>query len=42
MDWKIILLTALAAFMGGVGQLEFKRGRMSSVLISKPCSQITI
>ncbi|MCD6248292.1 MAG: EamA family transporter [Hadesarchaea archaeon] len=26
MDWKIILLTALAAFMGGVGQLEFKLG----------------
>lgn len=26
MDWKIILLTALAAFMGSIGQLEFKRG----------------
>jgi drug/metabolite transporter (DMT)-like permease len=26
MDWWVILLTALAAFMGGVGQLEFKRG----------------
>ena len=26
MDWKIILLTALSAFMGSIGQLEFKRG----------------
>jgi drug/metabolite transporter (DMT)-like permease len=26
MDWKIILLTALAAFVGSIGQLEFKRG----------------
>ena len=26
MDWKIILLTALAAFIGSIGQLEFKRG----------------
>ncbi|MCW4016046.1 MAG: EamA family transporter [Candidatus Bathyarchaeota archaeon] len=26
MDWKIIALTALAAFMGSIGQLEFKRG----------------
>ena len=26
MDWKIILLTGLAAFMGSIGQLEFKRG----------------
>jgi uncharacterized membrane protein len=25
-DWKIILLTAVAAFMGAVGQVEFKRG----------------
>jgi uncharacterized membrane protein len=25
-DWKIILLTAVAAFMGAIGQLEFKRG----------------
>ena len=25
-DWKIILLTALAAFIGSIGQLEFKRG----------------
>jgi len=26
LDLKIILLTALAAFMGSIGQLEFKRG----------------
>jgi len=26
MDWKIILLTALSAFVGSIGQLEFKRG----------------
>jgi len=26
MDWKIILLTALSAFIGSMGQLEFKRG----------------
>ncbi|TET25443.1 MAG: hypothetical protein E3J73_06280 [Candidatus Bathyarchaeum sp.] len=26
LDWKIILLTALAAFIGSIGQLEFKRG----------------
>ena len=26
MDWKILLLTALAAFIGSIGQLEFKRG----------------
>ncbi|UCG36844.1 MAG: EamA family transporter [Candidatus Bathyarchaeota archaeon] len=26
MDWKITLLTALCAFIGSVGQLEFKRG----------------
>ena len=26
MDWKIVLLTALAAFIGSIGQLEFKRG----------------
>ncbi|MBT8171971.1 EamA family transporter [Candidatus Bathyarchaeota archaeon] len=26
MDLKIILLTALAAFIGSIGQLEFKRG----------------
>jgi uncharacterized membrane protein len=26
MDWKIILLTALSAFIGSIGQLEFKRG----------------
>lgn len=26
MDIKIILLTALAAFLGSIGQLEFKRG----------------
>jgi drug/metabolite transporter (DMT)-like permease len=25
-DWKIILLTALVAFIGSIGQLEFKRG----------------
>jgi len=25
-DWKIIALTALAAFIGSIGQLEFKRG----------------
>ena len=25
-DWKIIILTALAAFIGSIGQLEFKRG----------------
>ena len=25
-DWRIILLTALAAFIGSIGQLEFKRG----------------
>jgi drug/metabolite transporter (DMT)-like permease len=25
-DWKIILLTAVAAFMGAIGQVEFKRG----------------
>ena len=25
-DWKILLLTALAAFIGSIGQLEFKRG----------------
>jgi len=25
-DWKIIVLTALAAFIGSIGQLEFKRG----------------
>jgi len=25
-DLKIILLTAIAAFMGSIGQLEFKRG----------------
>jgi uncharacterized membrane protein len=25
-DWKIILLTALVAVIGSVGQLEFKRG----------------
>jgi drug/metabolite transporter (DMT)-like permease len=25
-DWKIILLTALAAFIGSIGQLEFKQG----------------
>ena len=25
-DWKIILLTAVAAFIGAIGQLEFKRG----------------
>jgi drug/metabolite transporter (DMT)-like permease len=25
-DWKIILLTALSAFIGSIGQLEFKRG----------------
>ena len=25
-DWKIIVLTAVAAFMGAIGQLEFKRG----------------
>ncbi len=26
MDWKIILLTALCALIGSIGQLEFKRG----------------
>jgi len=26
MDWKIILLTALSAFIGSIGQLEYKRG----------------
>ena len=26
MDWKILLLTALTAFIGSIGQLEFKRG----------------
>ena len=26
MDWKILLLTGLAAFIGSIGQLEFKRG----------------
>ncbi len=26
MDWKILLLTALAAFIGSIGQLEFKQG----------------
>ena len=26
MDWKIILLTALSALIGSIGQLEFKRG----------------
>ena len=26
MDWKILLLTALSAFIGSIGQLEFKRG----------------
>ena len=26
LDWKIILLTALSAFIGSIGQLEFKRG----------------
>jgi drug/metabolite transporter (DMT)-like permease len=25
-DWKILLLTALSAFIGSIGQLEFKRG----------------
>ncbi len=25
-DWKILLLTALAAFIGSIGQLEFKQG----------------
>jgi drug/metabolite transporter (DMT)-like permease len=25
-DWRIILLTALSAFIGSIGQLEFKRG----------------
>jgi len=25
-DWKIILLTALAAFIGSIGQLQFKQG----------------
>jgi uncharacterized membrane protein len=29
MDWKIILLTALSAFIGSIGQLEFKRGASS-------------
>jgi drug/metabolite transporter (DMT)-like permease len=26
MDWKILLLTALSALVGSIGQLEFKRG----------------
>ena len=26
MDWKIILLTALTALIGSIGQLEYKRG----------------
>ena len=26
LDWKIILLTAVAAFMGSIGQLYFKQG----------------
>jgi drug/metabolite transporter (DMT)-like permease len=26
LDWKVLLLTALAAFIGSIGQLEFKRG----------------
>ncbi|MCW4034991.1 MAG: EamA family transporter [Candidatus Bathyarchaeota archaeon] len=26
MDWKILLITALSAFIGSIGQLEFKRG----------------
>jgi drug/metabolite transporter (DMT)-like permease len=26
MDWRIILLTALSALIGSIGQLEFKRG----------------
>lgn len=26
MDWKVLLLAALAAFIGSIGQLEFKRG----------------
>jgi len=26
MDWKIILLAALSAFVGSIGQLEYKRG----------------
>lgn len=26
LDWKILLLTALAAFIGSIGQLEFKHG----------------
>ncbi len=25
-DWKIILITAVAAFIGSIGQLEFKNG----------------
>ena len=25
-DWRIILLTAVSAFIGSIGQLEFKRG----------------
>jgi drug/metabolite transporter (DMT)-like permease len=25
-DWKVLLLTALAAFIGSIGQLEFKKG----------------
>ena len=25
-DWRIIVLTALSAFIGSIGQLEFKRG----------------
>ena len=26
MDWKILLITAVAAFIGSIGQLEFKNG----------------
>lgn len=26
MNWEVILLTALCAFIGSIGQLEFKRG----------------
>jgi drug/metabolite transporter (DMT)-like permease len=26
LDWRILLLTALAAFIGSIGQLEFKQG----------------
>ncbi len=25
-DWKILLITAVAAFIGSIGQLEFKQG----------------